>query len=131
MNALQSYRWFPNIFVTMVKIISTILVGNGTKATIADSRDSLKSDLLCAKELSDNELTNLCASFCRKTIKELHAIMKSVCVRLTGSSCKTDVTDQLIAMAKIGAVKSEAIDGDTGQNFTEVSYITDEVKNAL
>ena len=34
-------------------------------------------------------------------------------------------------MARIGAVKSEVIDGDTGEDFTEISYITDEVKNAL
>ena len=57
--------------------------------------------------------------------------MKSVCVRLIGSSCKTDITDRLIAMARIGAVKSEAIGDDTGEDFTEISYISDEVKNAL
>ena len=34
-------------------------------------------------------------------------------------------------MARIGAVKSEAIGGDMGEDFTEISYITDEVKNAL
>ena len=59
--------------------------------------------------------------------------MNSVCVRLTGSSCKADTTDRLIAMARIGVIKSEAIDGDTGEfeDFTKISYITDEVKNAL
>ena len=58
-----------------------------------DSQDSLKSALLHAKKLSDNELANLCDSLCRKTIKELRAITKSVCVRLTGSLHKTDITD--------------------------------------
>ena len=82
--------------------------------------------ILCAKELSNNEVANLCDCLCGKTVKELRAIVKSVCVRLTGSR-KTDITDQLIAMARIGAVKSEAIGGDTGEDFTEISYITDEV----
>ena len=91
----------------------------------------MKSDLLHAKELSDNEVANLCESLCGKTIKELCAIIKSICVGLTGSSCKTVITDQLITMVRIGAVKSEAIDGDMGEDFTEISYITDEVKNAL
>ena len=87
-------------------------------------RDSLKSALLRTKELSDNEVVNLCDSFCGKTIKELIAVEKSVCVRLTGSSCKTDITDRLIVMARIGAIKGEAIDGDTGEDITEVSYIS-------
>ena len=94
-------------------------------------RDLLKSALLRTKELSDNEVANLCDSLCGKTIKELSAVKKSVCVRLTGSSRKTNITDRLIAMARIGAVKGEAIDGDTGEDITEISYITDEVKNAL
>ena len=92
----------------MVKIISAILVGNSTKATMADSRDSLKHRLksdLRTTELSNNEVANLCESLCGKTVKELCAIVKSVCVSLTGSSRKTDITDRLIAMARIGAVK--------------------------
>ena len=91
----------------------------------------MKSDLLRTKELSDNEVPNLCESLCGKTIKELRAIAKSDCVRLTGSSRKTDIIDWLIAMARIGAVESEAIDGDMGEDFTKISYIMDEVKNAL
>ena len=91
----------------------------------------MKSALLRAKELSDNEVANLRDSLCRKTIKELRAIAKSVCMRLTGSSRKIDITDRLIAMARIGAIKGEAIDGDTGDDITEISYITDEVKHTL
>ena len=34
------------ILVTIVKIISSILVGNSTKATMVDSQDLLKSALL-------------------------------------------------------------------------------------
>ena len=34
-------------------------------------------------------------------------------------------------MARIGAIKGEMIDGDTGEDITEISYITDEVKHAL
>ena len=66
-----------------------------------------------------------------KTIKELHAIAKNVYVRLTGSSRKTNITDQLIVMAWIGANKSEMIDGDTGEDITEISNIMDEFKQAL
>ena len=63
---------------------------------MVDSTDSLKSALLRAEELSDNEVANLCDSLCGKTIKELRAVAKSVCMRLTGSSHKTDITDRLI-----------------------------------
>ena len=66
---------------------------------MVDSRDSLKSALLRTKELPDNEVANLRDFLCGKTIKELCAIAKSVCVKLTGSSRKTDIIDQLIAMA--------------------------------
>lgn len=90
-----------------------------------------KSALLHAKELFDNETANLCHSLCGKTIKELHAIAKNVYVRLTGSSRKTNITDQLIVMAWIGANKSEMIDDDTGKDITEISYITEEVKHAV
>lgn len=34
-------------------------------------------------------------------------------------------------MARIGAIKDEVIDGDMGEDITEISYITDEVKHAL
>ena len=65
---------------------------------MVDSTDSLKSALLRAKELSDNEVANLRDSLCGKTIKELRAVAKNVCERLTDSSRKTDITDRLIAM---------------------------------
>ena len=51
------------------KIISAILVGNSTKATMADLQNSLKSDLLRAKELSDNEVPNLCESLVEKQLR--------------------------------------------------------------
>ena len=82
-----------------------------------DSQDSLQSALLHTKKLSDNELANLCDSLCRKTIIELRAITKSVCVRLTSSLHKTDITDRLIAMARIAAITGETIAGDTGRTL--------------
>ena len=68
---------------------------------MVDLTDSLKSALLHAKELSDNEVANLRDSLCGKTIKELRAVAKSVCVRLTGSSRKTDMLNK----NSLGAVK--------------------------
>lgn len=93
--------------------------------------ESLKSTLLCAKELPDNEIANLRQFLHGKTIKELRSLAKSISVRLTGSTRKGDIADRLIAMAQIGAVRDEATEGDTDGDVTEISYITDEVKDVL
>ena len=50
-------------------------------------------------------------------------------LRLTGSSCKTDISERLIGMAWIGATRDDSLD-DEG-DFSGVSYITNEVREVL
>ena len=64
-------------------------------------------------------------------MKELITLTKSLGVRLTGSSRKVDMVDRLLAMAKIGAVRDMSIDNATGDTFTGISYMTNEVVETL
>ena len=91
--------------------------------------DSLRSSLLHAQELNDEEAVELWENLLKKTAKELRALAKSISVKLAWSSRKADIVDRLLAMAKIGAVRDKLSDDNTANDFTGISYIPDEVRN--
>ena len=57
--------------------------------------------------------------------------MKTLSVKLTGSSRTADIADHLIVMGKIGAIRDEANKEYEYGYSTELSYITDEVNELL
>ena len=95
------------------------------------STTSLKDLLLQAIELSEGEIASLQASLEGKTVKELRLLAKTLSVKLTGSSRKADIADQLIVMGKIGAAQDEKEEEYNNSFCTEIIHITDEVKAAL
>ena len=103
----------------------------GTREMVLINMDSLTSSLLRAQELTDEETMELREKLLKKMVKELGALAKSISVKLAGSSRKVDIVDRLLAMAKIGAVQDKSSDNNGANDFTGISYITDEVRNML
>ena len=97
-----------------------------------ESTDSscLVSSLLRAQDMTDTETQELRETLLRNTVKEFNTLAKRVSVRLAGSSRKADIVERLLAMAKIGAVQ-ETLSTSASEDFTGISYITDEVRAIL
>ena len=87
--------------------------------------------MLRDQELNDEKVMELRENLLKKTVKELSALAKSISVKLAGSSRKADIVDRLLAMAKIRAVRDKLFDDNTANDFTGISYITDEVRNIM
>ena len=63
---------------------------------------------------------------CSKTLQELRIFAKDVSVRLAGLSWKADIVNQMIGMARIGAIQDGSLNEGNG-----ISYKTDEVRGVL
>ena len=89
--------------------------------------ESLKTYLFRGKLLSEDEASALRDCLYRKMLQEPRVLAKDVNVRLAGSSCKADIVDTMIGMARIGAIRDESLDEES--DFCGISYITSEVRD--
>ena len=64
---------------------------------------SVHSCLLKAEQLSDSEIVAVMGNLVVK-IDKLWKIASSLCIHLTGSTCKKGIMDSIVVMAQIGAV---------------------------
>ena len=87
---------------------------------------NLKSCLLRGKQLSEDEVSALKDCLCSKALQELRVLAKDMNVRLAGSSHKADLVDQMIGMARTGAIRDDSLDEES--DFCGISYITNEVR---
>ena len=98
------------------------------------SNDSSEVELLLfqAQHLADDEIDSLKRSLSSMKVENLRSLSKRLGVRLTGTVRKSDITERLLGMARIGAIKQSTDDG-TNDDPTPValSYLTDEVKRIL
>ena len=90
----------------------------------------LVSSLMRAQDMTDTETQVLRETLLANTVKELNTLARRVSVRLAGSSRKADIVERVLAMAKIGAVH-DTLSNTVSDDFTGISYITDEVRAVL
>lgn len=107
-----------------------------TTTASSTSACTITSVLLNCQSLDGRAIDDIRIQLCKRTVKELGALARSLGVRLAGSIRKADIIERLLSMARIGAVRdvSSQPNGETSggvDEFIGISYITPTVIEAL
>ena len=78
--------------------------------------------------MTDDEIDSLKQSLGSMKVENLRNLSKHLGVRLTGAVRKSDITERLLGMARIGAIQPSRSNDTTP---IALSYLTDEVKRIL
>ena len=85
----------------------------------------LETLLISSKELTDDDEAILMTHLSKITLKQLKVLAKKLTIKLTGSSKKSEIIDQMFAMARIGAICGHrSLKGD---DATSMTYINEEI----
>ena len=104
-----------------------------TTTASSTSACTITSVLLNCQSLDGRAIDDIRVQLCKRTVKELGALAKSLGVRLGGSIRKADIIERLLSMARIGAVRDVSSQPNSGgvDDFIGISYITPTVIGAL